>query len=63
MIHPSGMFWRPRGSGRRLDSVYAVPNLKIMSQLGKGCQRACLGLVLLLALLGSVFHRRNCVLK
>jgi len=26
IINPSGMFWRSRGSGRRLGSVYEVPN-------------------------------------
>ena len=38
------MFWRSRGSGRRLESVSTVPNLKIMSQLGKRCQLGLLGL-------------------
>jgi len=27
MINPSGMFWRPRGSGRRLQSIYTVAKL------------------------------------
>ena len=38
------MFWRSRESGRRLESVSTVPNLKIMSQLGKRCQLGLLGL-------------------
>jgi len=32
------------------------------SQLGKWCQLGCLGLILVLGSLGSVFHRKNCVL-
>jgi len=44
MIHPSGMFWCSRGSRRRLESISMVPNLKIMSQLGKWCQLGLLGL-------------------
>ena len=27
MINPSGMFWRPRGSRRRLQSIYTVAKL------------------------------------
>jgi len=41
MIHPSRMFWHPRGTGRRLESLYAVPNssrFSGFSQLGKRCQ-------------------------
>src|SRR6266567_1135233 len=33
MIHPSGMFWRPRGSGRRPESVYEVPNYFFFFQI------------------------------
>jgi hypothetical protein len=47
MIHPFRMFWRLRRSGRRLESVYAVPNssrFPSFSQLGKRCQVGLLGL-------------------
>ena len=43
-MHPSGMFWRSRGCGRRRDSVSTVPNLFRCSQLGKRCQLGLLGL-------------------
>jgi len=38
MIHPSGMFWRPRESVRRRDNVYRVTGNVRFSQLGKWCQ-------------------------
>jgi len=58
----SGMFWRPRGSGRRLESVSTVPNLKIMSQLGKRCQLDLLrlGFAAGLAVLGFS-QKKECI--
>ena len=44
MIHLSGMFWRPRESGRRRDNVYGVTDYFCFSQLGKRCQWGLLGL-------------------
>ncbi len=38
MIHPSGMFWCPRGSGRRPESIYEVTDYFCFSKLGKRCQ-------------------------
>jgi len=55
MIHPSGMFWRSRGSGRGLESIYGVTDLKIMSQLGKWCQLGMLGLGFAPGLVGLSF--------
>jgi len=49
------MFWHSRGSGRRLESVYTVPNLKIISQLGKRCQWGLLGLGFAPGLVGLGF--------
>ena len=44
MIHPSGMFWRPRESVRRRDNVYGVTDYFCFSKLGKRCQMGLLRL-------------------
>jgi len=63
MIHPSGMFWCSRGSGRRLESVYGVTDLKIMSQLGKRCQLGLLGLGFAPGLVGLGFsYKKKCII-
>src|SRR6266568_4485925 len=38
MIHPSGMFWCPRGSGRRPESVYEVPDYFFFFQIRQAVQ-------------------------
>ena len=43
----------------RLQSVYTVPNLKIMSQLGKRCQLALLGLGFAPGLVGLGFSLKK----
>jgi len=55
MIHPSGMFWCSRGSGRRLESVYKVPDLWSFPQLGKRCQMGLLRLGFAPGLVGLGF--------
>jgi len=58
------MFWCSRGSGRRLESVSTVPNLKIISKLGKRCQWDLLRLSFVVVIVGSKgkeqFHRPLC---
>jgi len=51
------MFWRSTASGRRLESVSTVPNLKIVSQLGKRCQLGLLGLGFATGLIVAGFSR------
>ena len=53
MIHPSGMFWHPRGSGRRPESVYEVTDYFFFSKLGKWCQVGLLGHPTLFACIGG----------
>ena len=55
MIHPSGMFWRSRGSGRRRESIYGVTDYLAASQLGKRCQLGLLGLRFAAGLVGLGF--------
>jgi len=40
-----------------LENVYTVPNLKIMSQLGKRCQLGLLGFAVSLVALGSSYFK------
>ena len=61
MINPSGMFWRPRGSRRRLQSIYTVAKLINFFPIRQVVQVG-LAWALLLGSLGSVFHRKKNVL-
>ncbi len=63
MIHPSGMFWHPRGSGRRPESIYEVPDYFFFSKLGKRCQVGLLGLGFAVGLVGLGFSwEKNCII-
>src|SRR6266567_7545596 len=61
IVNPSGMFSRSSGSrGGRESKRQCVSEVR-PSQLGKECQWACSGSILLLGSLGSVFHGQKTV--
>ena len=61
MLHPSGMFLRPRKSGRRRGSIYGVTDYVHFSQLGKRCQLGLLRLGFAPGLVGLGFSWKKTV--